>query len=684
MKRNELISLEVDELNRKQAEEVISELRDLIRHHDYRYYVEADPEIPDAEYDRLFEKLQELEEAFPSLDHPNSPTKRVGAPPVEEFESVDHAEPMLSLSNAFDDEDVKEFFRRVREGLNTEKVPDMIVSPKIDGTAVELVYEDGELTRGLTRGDGVTGEDITRNLRTIPSIPLVLRDDDVSAPERLDVRGEVFIGKEDFENYNRKRRKEGKKTFANPRNMTAGTLRQQDPEIVASRPLDMLVHGFGRIEGLQFNRESTGLDLFEQLGFRTIAPFSRTCDSPEEVFDAYQNLLSQREDFRYEVDGAVIKVDPLSFREDLGTRSRSPRWAIAYKFPAEEEITKLTDIDVQVGRTGALTPVAKLEPVQVGGVTVSNATLHNPDEIEQKDVRIGDTVRVRRAGDVIPEIVSPVTSERTGEETTFEMPDACPVCGSASVKPEGEVIPRCENLSCPAQLKKRIEHFASRSGLDIEGLGEKVVDQLVEQDLVSSPSDLYDLEKQELMDLERFAEKSAQNLLDALDESKNTTLSRFLYALGIRYVGEATADLLARHFGDIESLMDTDPSYLTQVRDVGSKVADEIHAFFQNERNRQLVRELLDASFDQHMERPQDNGSDHLEGETMVFTGALESMTRKEAKQNARQHGAKVTSSVSGNTTILVVGDNPGSKYDAAKERDVDIWDEQELLNHIE
>jgi DNA ligase (NAD+) len=684
MKRDELTSVQPDEINSEEAEEVISELRDTIRHHDYQYYVKADPEIPDAEYDRLFQALQELEEAFPEHDDENSPTKRVGAPPVDEFESVDHAEPMLSLSNAFDDQEVEEFFRRVREGLDTDELPVMTVSPKIDGTAVELVYENGELSMGLTRGDGVTGEDITRNLRTIPSIPLVLRSDDVTPPERLDVRGEVFIGKDDFEQYNQKRRKQGEEPFANPRNMTAGTLRQQNPEIVASRPLDMLVHGFGRVEGLDFERETDGLERFEQLGFQTVASFSKTCHHSDEVLNAYRELLSQREDFRYEVDGAVIKVDHLSHRDTLGARSRSPRWAIAYKFPAEEEITKLRDIEVQVGRTGALTPVAKLEPVQVGGVTVSNATLHNPDEIEEKDVLIGDTVRVRRAGDVIPEVVAPVPSERTGDEVHFEMPQSCPVCGSDAVKPKGEVIPRCENLSCPAQLKKRIEHFASRSGLDIEGLGEKVVAQLVENDLVSSPADLYELEKQELLDLERFAEKSAQNLLDAIDASKNTTLSRFLYALGIRYVGEATADLLARHFGDIEPLMNADPSDLTEVRDVGSKVADEIHVFFQDDRNRELVQELLDASFDRQMERPEGESSDQLESETIVFTGSLDAMTRKEAKQNAREHGARVTSSVSGNTTILVVGDNPGSKHDAAKEHGVDIWDEQEFLERLE
>ena len=684
MKRDELTSVQPDEINSEEAEEVISELRDTIRHHDYQYYVKADPEIPDAEYDRLFQALQELEEAFPEHDDENSPTKRVGAPPVDEFESVDHAEPMLSLSNAFDDQEVEEFFRRVREGLDTDELPVMTVSPKIDGTAVELVYENGELSMGLTRGDGVTGEDITRNLRTIPSIPLVLRSDDVTPPERLDVRGEVFIGIDDFEQYNQKRRKQGEEPFANPRNMTAGTLRQQNPEIVASRPLDMLVHGFGRVEGLDFERETDGLERFEQLGFQTVASFSKTCHHSDEVLNAYRELLSQREDFRYEVDGAVIKVDHLSHRDTLGARSRSPRWAIAYKFPAEEEITKLRDIEVQVGRTGALTPVAKLEPVQVGGVTVSNATLHNPDEIEEKDVLIGDTVRVRRAGDVIPEVVAPVPSERTGDEVHFEMPQSCPVCGSDAVKPKGEVIPRCENLSCPAQLKKRIEHFASRSGLDIEGLGEKVVAQLVENDLVSSPADLYELEKQELLDLERFAEKSAQNLLDAIDASKNTTLSRFLYALGIRYVGEATADLLARHFGDIEPLMNADPSDLTEVRDVGSKVADEIHVFFQDDRNRELVQELLDASFDRQMERPEGESSDQLESETIVFTGSLDAMTRKEAKQNAREHGARVTSSVSGNTTILVVGDNPGSKHDAAKEHGVDIWDEQEFLERLE
>ncbi len=684
MKKEDVQSLDPEKLNSSRAEDIIEELRELIRDHDYQYYILADPEIPDAEYDRLFQKLQELEEAFPEHDDQNSPTRRVGAPPVDEFESVAHEEPMLSLANAFGDEEVNEFFRRVQEGLDVSSLPRMTVSPKIDGTAVELVYENGELSRGLTRGDGETGENITENLRTIHSIPLVLQNEQQTPPERIDVRGEVFIAKRKFEEFNSKLREEGEEPFANPRNMTAGTLRQLDPKIVADRPLEFMVHGFGHVEEASFDRESEALATAEELGFQTVYRFTTTCETPEETLDAYQGLLSERDKFRFEVDGAVIKVDRLDFRTELGARSRSPRWAIAYKFPAEEEITTLKDIEVQVGRTGALTPVAKLEPVQVGGVTVSNATLHNPDEIEQKDVRIGDTVRVRRAGDVIPEVVAPVPSRRSGTEEKFEMPDTCPVCGSRAVKPEGEVIPRCENISCPAQLKKRIIHFASRGALDIEGLGEKVVDQLVEENLVSSPADLYSLEKQDLIDLERFAEKSAQNLLDALEASKQTTLSRFLYALGIRYVGEATADLLARTFGDLDSLMNADPSELTEVQDVGEKVADEIYAFFQSSRNRELVDELLRVSFNEHLERPDETeGSNILEGETIVFTGALESMTRREAKERAREHGARVTSSVSGNTTKLVAGSNPGSKYEDAQEEGVDIWDEETFLTRI-
>ncbi len=777
MNLEELQNITPDELNREEAEDVIDQLRETIRYHDRKYYAEADPDIPDRTYDRLFSTLQDLEEAFPEFHDENSPTQRVGAEPIDEFESVEHSVPMLSLANAFDDEEIDEFFRRVREGLERSTIPDMIVSPKIDGTAVELVYEDGSFVLGATRGDGETGEDVTENLRTVRSIPLVLDDSEVDVPDVLEVRGEVFIGKQEFEELNQKLRDEGEEPFANPRNLTAGTLRQLDPKVVADRPLDILIHGFGRVEGFDFEQEHEALEHVEELGFKTVRSHSTLCHTPDEVKEAYENLLSDREAFPFEVDGAVIKVNRMPLRDQLGARARSPRWAIAYKFPAEEAMTRLKDIEVQVGRTGALTPVAKLEPVQVGGVTVSNATLHNPDEIEEKDVRIGDQVRVRRAGDVIPEVVAPIPSERTGDEKTFTMPDRCPICDHPAVKPQGEVVPRCENFSCPAQRKARIIHFASRGALDIEELGEKLVDELVEKELVQNPADLYDLTKDELLDVEllrnddyvtirretehprvgmilkavdppgvgdktilklanRFSSiadlleasvkelkaggisetkaislhrtfqedqwrtelreraehpdraeaevgKSLYNFLEALEEAKQTTLARFLNGLGIRFVGQTTASLLARERGDIESIMDASPEELEQIRDVGEKVAREISAFFDDEGNREMVYRLLDASFREQMETPDVHEEQPLEGETIVFTGALNDFTRNEAKEAARECGARVTSSVSGNTTRLVVGENPGSKYDEARNRDVEIWDEEQFRDAI-
>jgi len=778
MNLQDLLESSPDDLSESEAGSVIDELRETIRYHDRKYYVEADPDIPDQTYDRLFETLRELEEAFPEYRDTNSPTQRVGAEPVDEFDSVEHTIPMLSLANAFDDGEIDAFFRRVREGLERETVPSFLVSPKIDGTAVELVYESGELVTGASRGDGEVGEDITENLRTIRSVPLLLRDDEVEPPERLEVRGEVFIGKENFEKLNRKRRANGEEPFANPRNLTAGSLRQLDPRVPASRPLDILIHGFGQIVGRDVEREDEGLAFVEQLGLRTVRSHATLCRSPSEVKEAYEEMLSNREEYPFEVDGAVIKVNRMTFREQLGARARSPRWAIAYKFPAEEAITKLNEIEVQVGRTGALTPVAKLEPVEVGGVTVSNATLHNPDEIEEKDVRIGDRVRVRRAGDVIPEVVAPVPSERTGDERAFEMPDECPECGHPAVRPEGEVVPRCENVSCPAQRKKRIIHFADRDALDIELLGEKLVEELVQKELVETPADLYSLGKDEWLRVDQLKNdaylgirnhaehprvgyvlqaadppgigpetvlqladhfatvddlleagpdeiavtglsdrraaslhetlhsdewagrireyaadpekaeadvgKSLFNLLDELAASKNTTLARFLNALGIRYVGATTASLLAREMGDLETIMNATVEDLEKIRDVGEKVAGGIVAFFDDERNRTLVNRLMDASFREHMEQPDQSDRQPLEGETIVFTGGLDTFTRREAKEAARDLGGRVTSSVSGNTTILVAGESPGSKYEEARDRDVEIWDESRFLKIVE
>ncbi|MCD6128333.1 NAD-dependent DNA ligase LigA [Candidatus Bipolaricaulota bacterium] len=653
----------------------IEKLREEIRKHDYYYYVLNQPIISDAEYDRLFRELQELEQKYPQLVTPDSPTQRVGAPPAEEFRPVRHALPMLSLQNCFTEEEFLDWDRRVRRLLGGEK-PVYVCEPKLDGLSVELIYEDGVFTVGSTRGDGYTGEDVTQNLRTIKQVPLRLLSDEIPPPRLLEVRGEVYMEKEAFKRLNEERAKSGEPLFANPRNAAAGSLRQLDPGVTASRPLKLFCYALGRVEGIEIKSQEELLVTLPKLGF-PVNPLWRRCETPEEAIDFYHELLERREELPYEADGMVVKVNDFAQREVLGEVSRAPRWAIAFKFPAEEATTRVLDIVVQVGRTGALTPVAILEPVEVSGVTVSRATLHNEDEVRRKDVRIGDWVVVRRAGEVIPEIVKSIPERRTGEEKEFKMPTRCPVCGGPVVRPPGEVVHRCENLSCPARIKESIRHFASRRAADIEGLGEKLVDQLVDKGLVRRISDLYHLTKEQLAALERMGDKSAQNLLDQLERSKGMSLARFIYALGIRYVGEHIAEVLAERFGSIDELARASYEELVEIPEIGPRIAQSIVDFFASEDNRRLIEELKAVGIDPRAERPKEKGP--LAGKTLVFTGRLSDMTREEAKRLVESLGGKVASSVSRKVDYVVVGEDPGSKLDRARELGIPTLTEEEF-----
>lgn len=659
----------------------IEELREQINYHNYLYYVLDSPEIPDAEYDRLLRELQTLEQQYPEFITADSPTQRVGAQPLAEFAKVRHEIPMLSLANAFSEQEVEDFVKRIRDRVDIENV-EFTAEPKLDGLAISLLYENGVLIRGATRGDGTTGEDVTQNVRTIATIPLRLIGKDY--PPVLEVRGEVYMNKKGFKELNERQEKKEGKTFANPRNAAAGSLRQLDPRITAERPLEIYCYGVGRVEGSELpDRHSNILKQLKKWGLR-ISPDIKVVQGWGGCIEYYNKMQERREELPYEIDGVVYKVNSIALQQELGFVARAPRWAIAHKFPAQEEMTKLIGIDVQVGRTGALTPVARLEPVFVGGVTVTNATLHNQDEIERKDVRIGDTVIVRRAGDVIPEVVSVVLSRRPKHTHVFEMPKQCPVCGSDVMRPEGEAVVRCTGgLFCPAQRKEAIKHFASRRAMDIDGLGDKLVDQLVERELIHDVADLYSLTHEQIAGLERMADKSAANLVQALEKSKATTLARFLYSLGIREVGEATAQNLARYFGSLEELMEADTETLEQVPDIGPVVAESITAFFHQKHNRDVIEKLIAADVHWPAEKVTAKKDQPLQGKTFVLTGTLESMTRDEAKEKLQTLGAKVSGSVSSKTTYVVAGADPGSKYDKAVELGVEILDEAALVKLI-
>jgi len=652
-------------------------LRKALHRHNFRYYVLDDPEISDAEYDRMMRELKRLEEDYPQLSSPDSPTARVGAPPLEKFETIAHTIPMLSLDNGFDDEDILEFDRRVRRNLNTRGEILYTAEPKMDGVAVELIYENGKLVTASTRGDGMTGEVITNNVKTIQTVPLVMQSDGLTAiPPRLEVRGEVFIGLEAFKKFNQERIDQELPAFANPRNAAAGSLRQLDSKVTAARPLEIFFYGVGFVADLEFESHSELLASLTQWGFR-VNPIIRSAVAIENVLDYYRELGEKRHQLAYDIDGVVVKVDRLDWQRRLGATSRSPRWAIAYKFKAIQETTTLEAIEVQVGRTGVLTPVARLQPVNVGGVTVSRATLHNEDEIRKKDIRIGDQVLVQRAGDVIPEVVKVIVSERDGSETRFKMPGQCPVCNSPVVRMAGEAATRCINSGCSAQVKERIKHFASKGAFDIDGLGAKLVDQLVDKKLLSSFADIFSLDEKTLSQLERMGAKSAANLLNAIENSKSVTLARLLFGLGIRHVGEHVAELLADHFHDLAALMDCPREELESIEGIGPIVAESIANFFRQRSNRQIVNQLLVSGVTLKTAARMKGG--RLKDRVFVLTGALQNLTRSRAKALIEAAGGRVVGSVSRNTDYVVAGDAPGSKLTKAKELGVAVIDEATL-----
>jgi len=657
----------------------VEDLSARLHHHNYQYYALDNPDIPDAEYDRLLRRLQELEAQYPEFIAPDSPTQRVGVAPLSAFEPAQHLLPMLSLENAFSDEEVVAFDRRVRERLNRNEPVRYVCEPKLDGVAISLVYRQGLLERGATRGDGRTGENITANVRTIPTIPLRLHGKTV--PELVEVRGEIYMPRKGFEQFNELARTRGEKTFVNPRNAAAGSLRQLDSRVTASRPLAIFAYSVGHVEGWRVpSRHSDILNCLREWGF-PVNPLIAIAEDLEACFAFYEKLAGQRDSLEYDIDGIVYKVDDLSLQQRLGYVARAPRWAIARKFPAQEMATTLLAVEFQVGRTGAITPVARLEPVFVGGVTVSNATLHNQDEIERLGVMIGDRVIVRRAGDVIPQVVRVMEEERSPDAEAIVFPAACPVCGSPVERSDNEAVMRCSGgLVCAAQRKEAIKHFASRKALDIDGLGDKLVEQLVDRALVNSVADIYRLSKEDIASLDRMADKSAGNLLSAIEASKSTTLPRFLYALGIREVGEATAHALASHFGTLENLAAASQEALQEVEDVGPVVAHFVHEFFANDDNLAVIGALREAGVHwPALSSPKEN-SQPLKGQTWVLTGTLEAMSRTEAKEKLVALGAKVAGSVSAKTNCVVAGPGAGSKLNKAQSLNIQILDEDTFL----
>ena len=654
-------------------------LRAQIAQHDYHYYVLDEPLIPDAEYDRLMRELRALEEAHPELITPDSPTQRVSGTPGASFGEVVHKVPMLSLDNAFTEEDLQAFDRRIHERLGVAGELDYVAEPKFDGLAVTVIYRDGLLERAATRGDGVRGEDVTANVRTIRAVPQRLR---AQAPALLEARGEIFMPLARFERMNEQARARGEKVFVNPRNAAAGSLRQLDARITAARPLAAFFYGLGELEGASLpERQGQLLQWLRTLGL-PVCPDTRAVRGVAGCLAYYRDMGERRSSLPYQIDGVVYKLDRRADQERLGFLSRAPRWAIAHKFPADEALTVVKGIEFQVGRTGALTPVARLEPVFVSGVTVSNVTLHNIDEVHRKDVRVGDTVVVRRAGDVIPEVVSVILDKRPQDAVPVQLPQSCPVCGSQVLRVEGEAVARCTGgFTCRAQRQEALRHFASRRALDVEGLGDKLIEQLVEREMVKSPADLYALTLPQLSQLERMGEKSAANLLAAIEKSKNTTLPRLLYGLGIREVGEATALAVARHFGTLERLMGADESAIRQVPDVGPVVAAHVAAFFASEEHRRVIKALRDKGVKwPDIERADAAGPPALSGRTVVITGTLGSMSREQAQEALTARGARVSGSVSKKTSFVVAGSEAGSKLAKAHELGVPVLDEQQLI----
>jgi len=660
----------------------VAELRRQINLANYRYYVLDSPDISDAEYDQLLRDLQQFEEQHPELVTPNSPTQRIGAPPLDEFATVQHRVPMLSLGNAFDEAELRAFDERLKRHLSMDpsETIDYFAELKVDGLAVSLTYENGDLTRGATRGDGFTGEDVTVNLRTIRAIPIPMLVE--PAPPLLEVRGEVYLDRREFARINQEREQAGEPLFANPRNAAAGSVRQLDSSITARRRLDIIVYGLGAFEGVSFDTHSQSLDYLRDAGFKT-SKESRLCRGVDEAYAYCQEWQGKRHDLSFGADGVVVKVDSLALQRELGQVSRSPRWAVAFKFPPEEQTTVVNDIFVSVGRTGALTPVAVMEPVVISGSTVQNAVLHNEDEVARKDIRIGDTVVVRKAGEVIPEVVSVIPSKRTGNERQFVMPDKCPVCGADAVRPPGEAVRRCTGIACPAQIVQRMLHFFSRGALDAEGVGPALILQLVNRGLAKDPADLFFLTNEHLLTLDRMGDKLAQNILDAIAGSKRPPLHRLIYALGIRHVGHHVADVLARHFGSLEAVAAASEEELSGAPEIGPVITQAVAVFFRQQQTTELLDKLRRAGVQpQAAEVPRITGGPFA-GKTVVFTGAL-SLPRSEAERIVTSQGGRAASSVSKKTDYVIIGDAPGPKYARARELGVAVLTEEEFRRMVD
>ena len=664
-----------------EAKKRIEQLKKELEHHNWLYYVKNAPEISDEKYDKLLRELRDLEEKFPQLKTPDSPTQRVGAPPQEKFKTVPHVKPMLSLDGTTEEEEVKNFDRRVREGLGEETIS-YVTEPKFDGVSIELIYENGVLTRGATRGDGINGEDVTLNVKTIRTVPLRLIEH--NTPSRVAIRGEAMMTLKDFQQLNKRLTQRDEQTFANPRNAAAGSIRQLDSNITAERHLTFFAYELMEIEVRKLTTHREEIELLKKWGFK-IDPHLKYCKNIQDAIEFHHQIEKEREKLPFETDGIVIKVDNLQAHEKLGTRTRSPRWAIAYKFEPRKEITEVQDIVVQVGRTGKLTPVALLKPVDVSGVTVSRATLHNEGEVKRKDIRVGDRVRIERAGDVIPAVVERIPEEGKKRSQSFRMPERCPVCNSKVVKEidekgkEGAYHFCSGGISCPTQMKRAVQHLASKGAFDIDGLGERIVDILVDKGMIKDLSDVFKLKKEDFLTLERFAEKSAQNMADALKKAKNVSLRRFIYALGIRNVGEHLALVLAEHFKNLDNLMNATADTLQSIFEVGPKVTESIVSFFGNENNRKVISKMLNLEVNIEQLEEKRIEETPFKDKTIVFTGELEGFTRDEAKKLAEDLGARVTSSVSGSTDYVVVGTNPGSKFDDAKKLGIKILDGKEF-----
>ncbi|MBT2255999.1 NAD-dependent DNA ligase LigA [Priestia megaterium] len=661
------------------AKSRVQELRDLLNQYGYEYYVLDQPSVPDAEYDKLMNELIEIEESFPELKTADSPTQRIGGQVLDAFEKVQHQTSMLSLGNAFNEEDLRDFDRRVRQAVGDEF--SYVCELKIDGLAVSLRYEDGYLVLGATRGDGTTGENITENLKTIRSIPLRIKE-----PLSMEVRGEAFMPRKSFEALNKAKMERDEVPFANPRNAAAGSLRQLDPKIAAKRNLDIFVYAMTDTGELEIDSHSESLNLLDELGFKTNRE-RQTCETIDDVIAYIESWQTQRPELSYDIDGIVVKVDSFDQQAELGTTAKSPRWAIAYKFPAEEVVTKLVNIELTVGRTGVITPTAILEPVQVAGTTVQRASLHNEDLIREKDIRIGDYVVVKKAGDIIPEVVNVIEEKRTGEEQEFTMPTHCPECESELVRLEGEVALRCINPSCPAQIREGLIHFVSRNAMNIDGLGEKVISQLFRERLIKDVADIYTLTKQQLIELERMGEKSADNLIAAIEASKENSLERLLFGLGIRHVGAKAAKTLAQHFETIDKLTKATYDELVAINEIGAKMADAIVAYFTQEEVQELIHELKEYGVNLTYKGPKlvsvENVDSVFAGKTVVLTGKLEQLSRNEAKAQIEALGGKVTGSVSKKTDLVVAGEEAGSKLTKANELEIEVWDEARLLTEL-